>query len=395
MNLGISVIGPSGSGKSSLIASHFIHTQRVLNACENPDKVHISPYDSDSDENGETSKKKIDNAKDSFMKSIEQNKNSTFETLLGGTNAKTIYRLYYKFGKEYTGPDLNIEITDYPGGWLGKAEFQTEEVHDSMILSTALLVPIPADVLLFMGANGEGKDKDKGKFAKWKYCYDALKVNEVMDCVQAWIAHRVRAHLKGLLLFVPIRCEHCFSDNCNQNDKTCNDKAKKLFNLIESYYIDKLEIDDNTLRYITCKIHAVDTYGISKYYKTTEKDGAYASIFNIVATNGPKKISPKGAFEQMNTIISHGIEVIRDIEQRLKNAVHAQKEQLGYLGKFLNWVKRDPLGKEEAKHDANINALKDVLLNLSKHALAESQKYGYSKYREKEVALQVNVKSQI
>ena len=391
MNLGISVIGPSGSGKSSLIASHFIHTQRVLNACENPDKVHISPYDSDPDENGETSKERIDNAKDSFMRSIEQNKSSTFETLLGGTNAKTIYRFYYKFGKEYTGPNLNIEITDYPGGWLGKEEFQTEEVHESMIFSTALLVPIPADVLLFMGANGEGKDKDKGKFAKWKYCYDALKVNEVMDCVQAWIAHRVRAHLKGLLLFVPIRCEHCFSDNCNQNDKTCNDKAKKLFNLIESYYIDKLEIDDDTLSYITCTIHAVDTYGISKYYKTTEKDGAYASIFNIVATKGPKKISPKGAFEQMDTIISHGIEVILDTEQRLKNAVHAQKEQLGCWGSFLNWVKRDPLGKEEAKHNANIDELKDALLNLSKHALAESQKRGYSEYRKKDVALKVNV----
>ena len=212
-----------------------------------------------------------------------------------------------------------------------------------------------------------------------------------MDCVQAWIAHRVRKHLKGLLLFVPIRCEHCFADNCNKDDKTCDDKAKKLFNLIESYYIDKLEIDDNTLRYITCKIHAVDTYGISKYYKTTEKDGAYASIFNIVATNGPKKISPKGAFEQMNTIISHGIEVILDIEQRLKNGLHAQKEQLGYWGRFKNWWQRDPIGRKAAKHNANINILKDALLDLSNHALAESKKRGYSEYREKDVVLKVNV----
>lgn len=382
MNTYVAVLGPSGSGKSSLISSLFIHTQEILRQARTG--IGLFPDENDKDESDETSKDKFDAAATRFAKSIADNKDMTFQALLEGNAARIDYKLKFAFPTTYSGPNLNVYFTDYPGGWLNTEKML--EISEYIDIAHVLLVPIPADILLYLGENDPKKFPNGNREAskRWETCYDILKIHEVTNEILAWMNHRAETQNNSLLYFVPIRCEHCFKDN-GHDTPDARELVEKLSNLIIENYVKTLYISEDAKKYIQIKIHAVDTYGISKFESIDPQ--TCLSTFRIsIPRTRPRRIAPKGAFELMSDIIDFSL-------TRLTNQIMEHREETQTKIKNRPWWKKVKIAilggdqeSEQVEIDTHaIDALHESLKTISEKGKKYSQKPDYSQYREKDL----------
>ena len=379
----VAVLGPSGSGKSSLISSLFIHTQEVVRQTRLG--IGVFPAVDDEDENGETSKDKFDKATSSFAQSIAKNKEMYFRALLAGTAERTDYKLKFGFPREYKGEELNVCFTDYPGGWLNTPDML--KISEYIDVAHVLLVPIPADILLYLGEN-DSKNFPNGNSdadARWEKCYKILQIYNVVSEISAWMNHRAETKNKSLLYFVPVRCEHCFGDN-DHNNPDAGELVEKLSNLIIENYVKTLKISEDVKRYIQIKIHAVDTYGISKFESIDPQ--TCQSRFQISIPFGrPRSIAPKGAFELMSEIIDFSLTRLTSQIESHRQAQQNIINNRGLFGKIFAAIFSDKQGQEVEIDTRAIDTLHECMLEMSRNGQRYAHGQRYDGAREKDLEL--------
>lgn len=234
ITLYVSVLGPSGSGKSSLLTSIFEETKKRLSG--NATRIKFE------------SKNEKTNALicDSINKLHRAIADSPDKVRLQPQDGTGDIPLRFDFTLTSRGKaSVDFSIVDYCGGWLGTSKF--EEVAEFFELSEVVLVPIPTDLLLEM--------KKLGPSSKYYVALkNSLDIFNVITALDDWISYR--KNCGGTIIFSPIRCEHCFTDNINS--EKIEGIIADLHEAVKEYYISALaEIPNN----FDVKIHAVDTMG--------------------------------------------------------------------------------------------------------------------------------------
>ena len=138
----IGMAGPSKAGKTSLMTAIYKEVSSRLHSNENTLGIDYSPEDS-------ATKNAINRAVSEFVTCCAASDDVFAVPRLSGTETVS----NYKFAFTIPAPNgeqkqrLSIDIMDYPGGLLETASFK-EKVQPHLDKSIALLVPIPADILM-------------------------------------------------------------------------------------------------------------------------------------------------------------------------------------------------------------------------------------------------------
>lgn len=246
VNFNIGMIAPSRAGKTTLMTAIFHEVRDRL--CGNKDQIAYSAEDS-------ATKESITNAVSEFSTCIESGDVFDVPKLLNTEEIST-YRFNITIPTAAGTELVNIKFMDYPGSWIGTTKFETN-VAPFVAECSALLVPVPADILFVWddtNGNVDTKSREKNLLA-----HKALEVDNVVAVIQDWISRRCEKKVPSFLLFVPIRCEHCFNDNNNLGVK---DMSAKLHNAIKKLYLSKVKLKKEQKNYVRIETHAVDTYGV-------------------------------------------------------------------------------------------------------------------------------------
>ena len=306
MRLNVCMLGPSGVGKTSMITAIFMDAKNKL--ISHPSKIKIFP---ESDETRE----RIEKAIAQFEHTLRLDSNEI--GLIAGNATLSEYK--FRFHIPDSPQPVDVKILDYPGGWLGTDDFQLIEKHVQDSLAT--LVPIPADVLLEWYRNfKKNPNNEISKFAETVLC-----PNKVCAAIKNWIESRQERTQKSLLMFVPIRCEHCFSDNGGDGDQGVD-----LQNAVKEMYLSRLDIPNETVQ---TEIRAIDTYGVVELQQVTWKEQRIWSNFRrreVVA-----KAKPKGAYEVLSRIILFKMEEYADLLHTSIGDLEETISQRGFLKKFF------------------------------------------------------------
>jgi hypothetical protein len=190
----IGLLGPSRVGKTSLVTALLAESQNLL--AGSGVAMHTVGRD--------TENKLVTNRQD-LESEILAGKFSAVS--LRSTMEPFTFRLKLDVG--VPDADINIEMLDFPGGWLeagnrkGQEEADWEACRRFITQSTILLIPV--DAALLMEAS-EGAHK-----AAYTRLLTIVAVEQV---ARDWAIERNRRPAEpALLAFCPVKCESYFSDN--------------------------------------------------------------------------------------------------------------------------------------------------------------------------------------
>lgn len=288
MEIKIGMVAPSKAGKTSLLATIFSEMQ--LKLAGNPLGIQ---YWAEND--------RTRNAITRVMaeyRAITASDDIFATPQMSGNIETADYRFSYTIPVRSGAPQrLNVFFKDFPGGLIGMSEF-ANEVGPFIRESDALLVPIPADLLM------EWKDSvgvnDPMSIRRNMAATCMLRTNDTIAVIKDWIACRAAGKTDSLLIFVPVRCEAYFNDNCGTTDK-----SDRLFEAVKELYIDGLNLSEADKRHIQIEIHAVDTYGTVELQSVelveTPNGDMLESKFRKRLSCG-NEIRSKGAFDVLATV---------------------------------------------------------------------------------------------
>lgn len=197
----IGLLGPSRVGKTSLVTALLAESQNLL--AGSGVAMHTV--------GGDTEDKLVRNRQD-----LEGDIHAgTFSAVsLRGTVEPFIFRLKLDVG--VPDADINIELLDFPGGWLeagrrhGQEERDWEECRAFITQSTILLIPVDAAVLM------EAVEGDQRRAA-----VKMLTKVAVEQVARDWAIERARRSPEpALLAFCPVKCESYFSDNGGRRNRS-------------------------------------------------------------------------------------------------------------------------------------------------------------------------------
>lgn len=307
MEIKIGMVAPSKAGKTSLLATTFSEMQLRLSG----NQLGIQYWASD---------KRTQDAICRVMaeyRAITASDDVFATPQMSGNVETSDYRFSYTIPVKAGAPQrLNVWFKDFPGGLVGMADFE-EEVGPFVRDSTALLVPIPADILM------EWKDTDKVNdpmsIRRNIAASCMLRVTDTVAIVKNWVAARTQAKEASLLIFVPVRCEAYFNDNGGTSDKSA-----RLFAAVQELYVDALGLTADNRQYVQIETHAVDTYGTVELQSVdlveTPNGDMLESKFRKRLSAG-NSIRSKGAFDILAAISSF----------ELKKSAKALKMELSEL----------------------------------------------------------------
>lgn len=323
----IGMVGPSKAGKTSLMTAIYKDVSSRLQG--NSHGIDYFPEDS-------ATKIAIDRAVAEFAACCAASDDVFAVPKLAGTETVSNYKFAFTIPVQEGLQQLKINIMDYPGGMLDTTMF-AEKVQPHLIGSSALLVPIPADILMEWKKN-VGKNTNRAKTITMAAHY-MLEVENVVKVVKNWANRRAQQNESSLLIFVPIRCEAYFNDNGGTEDK-----SEELHAAVQKLYLDELELDANEKKLIQIETHAVDTYGVVELRDVaieTSNGGPYlVSIFRK-RLRGKNKLMIKGAFEILSTIINFSLnknaKKLGIDRQKLEDAIRER----GLWDKLWAWIMGD------------------------------------------------------
>lgn len=175
----VTMLGPAGVGKTSLLAAIYEQYQSVISGTE----LQITPdYESEA-----RLIKRLNELKDI--------KNAKFET--SGWSQKTGEQVSYSFelGQRGAKPFLKLQFQDYPGGWISRPD-QKNRVESFLKESEAVIIAIDTAALI---------EKKKGESLH-------IEINGVDEITRLF--ERVYCNLKSpkLVVFAPVRCESYYKE---------------------------------------------------------------------------------------------------------------------------------------------------------------------------------------
>ena len=327
MRLNICMLGPSGAGKTSMMTAIFMDARRKL--VTHPSQIKIYP-------DSEETTQKIQAAISQFEWTLRLE--SSEVAVLPGNAAMSEYK--FRFHIPNSPQPIDVNILDYPGGWLGTENFQLVEQHVQDSLAT--LVPIPADLLLEWYRNSKINPNED----IYKYVTEVLQPDDVCAAIKNWVDHRCSRAKKSLLMFVPIRCEHCFADNC------CNGNlGRELQEAVEQMYISRLDFSDEQKANIKTIIHAVDTYGVVELENVTWNANAQRPhlLSKFRRVEQAPRAKTKGAYEILSAIIHFKMKEYAD---RLNTSIGDIEQTISQRGIFKKVLVAIFGDKEKAKLNA-------------------------------------------
>lgn len=288
MEIKIGMVAPSKAGKTSLLATTFSEMQLKLSG----NTKGIQYWASDP---------RTQNAICRVMaeyRAITSSDDIFATPQMSGNVETSDYRFSYTIPVSAGAPQrLNVWFKDFPGGLVGMAEFE-EEVGPFIRESTALLVPIPADLMMeWMDTNGVN---DPASIRRNIAATCMLRTNDTVAIIKNWVDRRTQAGADSLLIFVPVRCEAYFNDNGGTADKSA-----RVFEAVKELYIDALGLTPESRKRIQVEIHAVDTYGTVELQSVelveTPNGDMLESKFRKRLSAG-RDIRSKGAFDILAAI---------------------------------------------------------------------------------------------
>ena len=332
----IGMIAPTRAGKTTLMMAIFHEMQKKLSG--NPRGIQ---YWAD----GTATKNAISRALAEFSTCTATD--DIFEVpQIKSTESTSDYRFAITVPTEAGTQRINVNIMDYPGGFLGTPEF-SERVGPHLDESAALVVPIPSDILM------EWKRTFKVNNTQSKKINIAastmLEVDTVTAVIADWLKRKADKQDSAVLVFVPLKCEGYFNDNGGTRNESV-----ALHDAVKELYLSRLELTDSIRENIQIEIHAVDTYGIVELRDialTSTDDGSE----NLVSTfrkrlNQGNKIKSRGAFEILATVIDFRLACFAKTLNLQKNVLTSKIQGRSWYEDIWVFFVGDPLKKELVDH---------------------------------------------
>lgn len=190
----IGLLGPSRVGKTSLVTALLAEAHKLLAGSG----VAMRPVGRDTED-------KVVRNRQQLEGDILSGEFSSVG--LQGTMEPFTFRL--KLDPGVVGADINIQLLDFPGGWLEvvnrpvEAGADWESCRDFITQSTILLIPVDAALLM-----------EATQAKHWQAVTRLLTTTAVEDVARDWAIERNRRSAEpALLAFCPVKCESYFSDN--------------------------------------------------------------------------------------------------------------------------------------------------------------------------------------
>lgn len=235
----ISLLGPSGVGKTSLVTAMLAESQKILagsGAAMRPVGLETSD-------------------------AIARNQFQLDEYLLAGEFTAADFRhsgtrdsfiFTLGFDLRTPGSGISIELFDFPGGWLSARRTREDygplwhEARDFIVSSTILLVPVDATMLM------EARTLEQRDAVR-----RLLAIEDVAEITREWAtARREQSAEPALAVFCPLKCESYFADNGGTRDRSAPLRRK-----VEEVYHDVISAIGETAPKASVLYAPIDTLG--------------------------------------------------------------------------------------------------------------------------------------
>lgn len=339
----IGLLGPSRVGKTSLVTALLAEAQNLLAGSG----VAMRPADR------ATEDKVVRNRQDLEGDILAGEFSSV--GLKGNTEPFT-FRLNLDPG--VPGAEINIELLDFPGGWLeagnrpAQSEADWERCRDFITHSTILLIPVDAAVLM-----------EASEARHRKLMSRLLTTVAVESVARDWAIERSRRPDEpALLAFCPVKCESYFTDNGGYRNRSA-DLSKRFH---EAYAGVLKAVRDETS--LAARLYApVDTIGCVEMVDAkwgsvqTATDELFTASYRI---REPRRISRAGVDDLMRAICKQLVEGRRiadaaegqELSARAVQATDYASQDEGFLRNMWLWVSRERKARHDAAREARSEA---------------------------------------
>ena len=362
-NFKIGIIGPTRVGKTSLIASILQNSQKLLEGTP----IKISP-------NGKATELRIAQHQKELDGSLRAGE--FHPGAVQGTEEMFTFQLHLDPGVEGAGIDVNI--LDYPGGWLDserrppERENDWEDCKNWLEQSTVLLVPIESAIIM------------EAELSKYKKAVPhILTTFEVAQVVRAWAKGRAsKPDEPALLMLCPVKCESYFADNGGLRDKS-NDLLLKVRDVYHEV-IEAAKGEFKNAGPVKILYVPIDTIGCVEIIEANWKQdvnapGKYEFTADYLVRN-PKRQSSRGADAVLISLCNILVEAKKNVldqqakikrEDANKSHDYAIKRE-GFFKDIWLWMSGERKSRQGIAKKNNENASRqEALVKMMEDTIAE------------------------
>jgi len=334
----IGLLGPSRVGKTSLVTAWLAETQNLLAG------TGVAMHTSD-----RSTEDKLVRNRQELEGDILAGEFSPAS--LHSTMEPFTFRL--KLDPAVPGAEINIELLDFPGGWLEvskrpvEATVDWEACHGFITQSTILLIPVDAALLMEASAGAHRRALAR-----------LLTIVAVEHVARDWAIERNRRPAEpALLAFCPVKCESYFSDSGGLKNRSA--ELSRRFHEVYASVIRAVRDEAPTAAVLYAP---VDTIGcvelIDAEWPADPSTGelGFSAAYRI---REPRKISRTGVDDLMRAICKQLVQGRRVLEaergdaltEQAVQAQHYAQQNEGFFRNLWIMINGERRAREHAARD--------------------------------------------